>query len=101
CRRSPPSTCSPYPTLFRSHGVDEEQMVLVRGFLELLDCRFDRAGHRVEVLGQLADLVVRLQLDALVIVAVGDLARSFGKSPHRRSEEHTSEVQSRVDVVCR
>src|SRR5699024_11593262 len=29
------------------------------------------------------------------------LLRSFSYSPHLRSEEHTSELQSRFDLVCR
>ena len=66
-----------------AHGIDEEEVVLMRRFAKLLDGRLDRSRHGVEVLGQLADLVVRLQLDALVVVAVGNLARPFSQGPDR------------------
>src|SRR3712207_7999418 len=70
-RRPPRSTLFPYTTLFRSP--------LLRGLLEVSD-------ERVEVvLGQ-----VEGRHDALV-EAGGD----------RRSEEHTSELQSRQYLVCR
>ena len=41
--------------------VDEEQVVLVRRLLQLVDRGLDRLRHHVEVFGQVADLVVRLQ----------------------------------------
>ena len=63
-----------------AHGVDEEQVVLVRRLLELLDGLLDRRGHDVEVRGQLADLVVRLQLDALLVVALRDLVRALARA---------------------
>src|SRR3712207_7823356 len=81
-RRPPRSTLFPYTTLFRS-----------------------RAG--VRVLDRLAQRAV-----AAVVEGVGDFEggglggrgedeRERGGDPCRRSEEHTSELQSRQYLVCR
>src|SRR3712207_8645214 len=71
-RRPPRSTLFPYTTLFRS-----ERGQLVRGALgRRTSCRAAKAGH----------------------------ARSLhrqGDGGYRRSEEHTSELQSRQYLVCR
>src|SRR3712207_8623879 len=81
-RRPPRSTLFPYTTLFRSEiGVGRIQDELVRarraerldGRGHLLGSHRDRRGHRCAVL-------------AVVV---------------RRSEEHTSELQSRQYLVCR
>src|SRR3712207_9001303 len=83
-RRPPRSTLFPYTTLFRSADVERHQ---------------DRA--------HLDDAVVRLQQR----VAVGTEERDAVARPHPergervrqpvRSEEHTSELQSRQYLVCR
>src|SRR5690349_23784449 len=70
-RRPPRSTLFPYTTLFRSRGVQGDR----RGRADLAARRSgdsDRLGH--------------------------DHARAQSRS---RSEEHTSELQSRRDLVCR
>ena len=66
-----------------AHGVDEQQVILVRRLLQPLDRSLDRLGHRVEVVRQLADLVVRLQLDALLIISFRDLARALCEKTDR------------------
>src|SRR2546428_7308447 len=71
-RRPPRSTLFPYTTLFRS--------LLGR-----------RAGRR----SRLAAHRQEAQVDAAKTLGVG-----VGE-PGRRSEEHTSELQSRSDLVCR
>src|SRR3712207_7938376 len=88
-RRPPRSTLFPYTTLFRSRDVD------VAALADHLADRRDpglRAG----------DLHVEVGLvDALVELA-GDLDRALGVHGHLgRSEEHTSELQSRQYLVCR
>src|SRR5690349_22924156 len=71
----PRSTLFPYTTLFRS------------GDVELAGHPTDLGGQGEVAAGQRAD-VVALQRDRDVGVA-------------QRSEEHTSELQSRRDLVCR
>src|SRR2546422_5080677 len=74
-RRPPRSTLFPYTTLFRSHGVS----------LHLRDQRCEGP----------ADLTEAEQHD----VGPGGMAR--GSAADLRSEEHTSELQSRLHLVCR
>src|SRR2546427_3619096 len=71
-RRPPRSTLFPYTTLFRSQ--DREQAAR-------------RRAHRQEVLGAAAP-GVRALTDP-------------GREPGVRSEEHTSELQSQSNLVCR
>src|SRR5437773_8026716 len=74
-RRPPRSTLFPYTTLFRSHEdkfiFRTSGMILHPRFYEPLE--IDRAEER----------------------------RKLGLAPERRSEEHTSELQSHHDLVCR
>src|SRR2546422_7401901 len=86
-RRPPRSTLFPYATLFRSRHQPRAE-------------HGDRAlVRRVEV-GEGAALRARArggaQLDAVVAQALGR-RRAEGV----RSEEHTSELQSRLHLVCR
>src|SRR3712207_8804479 len=82
-RRPPRSTLFPYTTLFRSGlGVEAERVGVV--LHDLAD--HDRAVH-TRVLGDLADRALKgLQHDL---------------DAGLRSEEHTSELQSRQYLVCR
>src|SRR3712207_7934590 len=87
-RRPPRSTLFPYTTLFRSPGLQ----------VRLFEVGVDPSG--------VGDLELRVEVDAAVdrvdepvqplpgvhVGAVGD---------HPRSEEHTSELQSRQYLVCR
>src|SRR2546422_10123256 len=75
-RRPPRSTLFPYTTLFRSH---ERQRVAQ-----------DQAPFRVGV----------DDLDRLAEMALHHVAR-LHRGAGRRSEEHTSELQSRLHLVCR
>src|SRR5438067_3984026 len=70
-RRPPSSTLFPYTTLFRSALVPEEMGIY--------------RGEVFTILGALADL----RADVTEI------------KDYLRSEEHTSELQSRFDLVCR
>src|SRR3712207_7029221 len=79
-RRPPRSTLFPYPPLFRS-GVDRDE-------LHALDLRLDHAVDGVHAgPADAHDAQHRL----------ADRARLA----ERRSEEHTSELQSRQYLVCR
>src|SRR3712207_7996470 len=76
-RRPPRSTLFPYTTLFRS----EEADALPRGLLD--QPAADEVGRRPDRGDQAAD------------------AGPVGEHQHQRSEEHTSELQSRQYLVCR
>src|SRR5690349_23155460 len=96
-RRPPASTLFPYTTLFRSaeqhrvehagqagEGAREDE----GGELEARRVIADRSGARLVLADCLQDLAERRADDA-------------AHCPERRSEEHTSELQSRRDLVCR
>src|SRR2546430_12218688 len=78
-RRPPRSTLFPYTTLFRSHSPPGTP---VRGRNLARAGPVRRGGHRGGALHR------------------GDLLRHVGAGPVR-SEEHTSELQSQSNLVCR
>src|SRR3989442_10182000 len=91
-RRPPRSTLFPYTTLFRSVDIDTG-----RGQAKVLNCNLGRwpaenpgttAAHEA---GRLMGLVDRWTPDE------EDAFHAIGE----RSEEHTSELQSRPHLVCR
>src|SRR5690349_23319634 len=87
-RRPPSSTLFPYTTLFRSTLCAVEHRV-----------RLDpaaRAAGQVEEGSQYRDLGARAEGSGRV---VREHLKAFLE--HLRSEEHTSELQSRRDLVCR
>src|SRR3712207_7781491 len=84
-RRPPRSTLFPYTTLFRSFTFDEGQASLRRYGKGLLG---DSVDDLPNALGLLLSDGLGQTIDELV----------DGK---RRSEEHTSELQSRQYLVCR
>src|SRR3712207_7076540 len=83
-RRPPRSTLFPYTTLFRS------QQRVERGDAELRGDRLQRLD------GQHGELRVAVRRAAGVAVADHAVPGA-----HLRSEEHTSELQSRQYLVCR
>src|SRR3712207_7766239 len=90
-RRPPRSTLFPYTTLFRSVEVRDhlaDQLVAVR------DRRGQRCGVRHQALDGPALALQDLDQVERQLVDVLGLQR-------RRSEEHTSELQSRQYLVCR
>src|SRR5258707_4368906 len=77
-RRPPRSTLFPYTTLFRSHRAHELPRNRVHGV--------EKVGGAVERRRAAAAVVGRIVVEL---------------NPARRSEEHTSELQSRQYLVCR
>src|SRR5258706_5868031 len=75
-RRPPRSTLFPYTTLFRSHAIE----------LWIVDAGIDGvlAAH-----------------PRLIDAHIGRGTRDFVEQPAMRSEEHTSELQSLTNLVCR
>src|SRR3712207_8904481 len=97
-RQPPKSTLFPYPTLFRSPPHDPPLLVGERSVLAQ-----DRVRH-----GNLANVVQeRAVLDHLELATVvpedagAEHAAVVGDAQRVRSEEHTSELQSRQYLVCR
>src|SRR2546428_2848350 len=78
-RRPPRSTLFPYTTLFRSHT----------------HCAPDVFGRAVDD-DESAQLYLARKMEAVVLKNHVALTASI-----LRSEEHTSELQSRSDLVCR
>src|SRR3712207_8107088 len=82
-RRPPRSTLFPYPTLFRSPRRGRGEAARARA-----DAQQVARGLRD------AELLPRLPAHAIG-------RRRAGPEPEHRSEEHTSELQSRQYLVCR
>src|SRR5438105_11609038 len=85
-RRPPRSTLFPYTTLFRSEIRREAGLAIQADVLRLARNLHVRVRLLQVVNGLLGGVV-----QGVPIVAVATI----------RSEEHTSELQSRVDLVCR
>src|SRR2546430_8567602 len=75
-RRPPRSTLFPYTTLFRSLAYEK--------------------GRRAPTSGGIKRLSDRRSIDLHAAAS-----RALGLAHHRRSEEHTSELQSQSNLVCR
>src|SRR2546422_8378349 len=78
-RRPPRSTLFPYTTLFRSHSAEG---------VHHIEHPFPTGGHEEDV-------------DASVVRVRTLVGRALKIPPVARSEEHTSELQSRLHLVCR
>src|SRR5687768_17961434 len=79
-RRPPTSTLFPYTTLFRSH----------------------QGGNTIIVVTHEADIAAYAH--RVIAIRDGQVERDVKQQPHAhasRSEEHTSELQSRLHLVCR
>src|SRR3712207_7926735 len=87
-RRPPRSTLFPYTTLFRSYVERMLIFILYHYHLALL-------GHRVTNLGEAYSLGLQVLLQLLFVVVAHLNYHAW------RSEEHTSELQSRQYLVCR
>src|SRR5688572_31077314 len=95
-RQPPRSTLFPYTTLFRSGQVDDRVEPLdVRGG-EVADVLVDRLDTAVDRPVAVRRTPVQVRVDADDVVAGGHDERR-----HHRSEEHTSELQSQSNLVCR
>src|SRR5256885_12643647 len=86
-RRPPRSTLFPYTTLFRSLEVRTARINIRR--VAQAEFQIDRRGHA----NQLRDFVIAHES--------ADVIRRFDVEIDGRSEEHTSELQSPCNLVCR
>src|SRR5256885_13049026 len=89
-RRPPRSTLFPYTTLFRSQPVAQVQLHVVRA--EERHLRRGHVGRECQRPGK--GSVPRSEREPRVFLVVADRQRV-------RSEEHTSELQSPCNLVCR
>src|SRR2546426_6835991 len=90
-RRPPRSTLFPYTTLFRSQGA---QRVRIAGL--------EQQGP-FEARDRLAQVLLELRLEARLRLLGHAPLEVLGvfELPDPRSEEHTSELQSPCNLVCR
>src|SRR3712207_8490949 len=97
-RRPPRSTLFPYTTLFRS--LPDETLADLK--LALTEACSNSVRHAYDGGEGIVEIVYELHFDRLVI-EVRDNGDGFDPSDAReeRSEEHTSELQSRQYLVCR
>src|SRR5699024_11702603 len=89
--RAPISTLFPYTTLFRS----AKRGISGALYLQAAPARLNPASEGISVKTALISLVLRLRSYAM------GRHESCQVRKEARSEEHTSELQSRFDLVCR
>src|SRR3712207_8261438 len=87
-RRPPRSTLFPYTTLFRSATARSVG-------------RFEQAEGGTLFLDEIGDMPMEAQTRLLRVLQQGEYTTVGGRVPIKRSEEHTSELQSRQYLVCR
>src|SRR5206468_5268841 len=98
-RRPPSSTLFPYTTLFRSLCV-EIRRIVVSKFHDLSSGR-SASIHNAGVVEFIREYIVPFSDKGANDRQVGHEARTESYRSLSRSEEHTSELQSRSDLVCR
>src|SRR5690606_39923395 len=99
--RPPRPACPPYPTLFRSPG--KEGLVHIS---KLSHERVSRVEDVVNIGDELTVMVTDIDAFGRINLTRKDLLPPPEPSEKRagernRSEEHTSELQSRENLVCR
>src|SRR2546430_16951614 len=99
-RRPPRSTLFPYTTLFRSY-LDREVMELVLPAPSPVKVRglSTKTILKEAARGLVPDAVIRRWKRGLSVPVARWL--NTGLAPLARSEEHTSELQSQSNLVCR
>src|SRR3989449_3116935 len=97
-RRPPRSTLFPYTTLFRSPGVHSDAPSFLNVSAEVAMSR-----PSPNQLGQA--YIEEFESEAGRLIALAENSWHWGSIPTTvrgaRSEEHTSELQSRLHLVCR
>src|SRR3712207_7973074 len=93
-RRPPRSTLFPYTTLFRSLSLIPRERRFYDLFEQQAATIVPSAGLLEQALANVADLPTRQR-------EIKDLEHQGDEITHERSEEHTSELQSRQYIVCR
>src|SRR5699024_12805244 len=99
-RLPPPSLLFPYTTLFRSTDSAASSTAMATGVKTMngvivLDKQLSRVDSALEI------AKLNNKKTGIVVTAEISHATPAGFAAHVRSEEHTSELQSRFDLVCR
>src|SRR2546430_5198616 len=92
-RRPPRSTLFPYTTLFRSSGNDSHGWASNFNFCSVVTPVVAERDRHV----RLRDAIERYARDVLPVAHLADV----NMVERFRSEEHTSELQSQSNLVCR
>src|SRR2546429_3809315 len=107
-RRPPRSTLFPYTTLFRSQRLRRagnerriQHIGIAAKLIALAGVRIEDLDRVAVVVGGLAEIASALGLGRHGGECVVGVAASRPVPPAKRSEEHTSELQSRLHLVCR
>src|SRR5256885_14401089 len=99
-RRPPRSTLFPYTTLFRSEGAGEMFRVSTLDLANLPRTPEGKIDFAQDFFGKETFLTVSGQLNVETYCLALSKVYTFGPT-FRRSEEHTSELQSPCNLVCR
>src|SRR2546430_13716579 len=104
-RRPPRSTLFPYTTLFRSHAPEAVHSARIGRIGVVDDAILERerayAGPLARVCGRVGSRHGRERNSPLAVALPGRLAAKVVFDAPLRSEEHTSELQSQSNLVCR
>src|SRR3712207_7018282 len=93
-RLPPSSALFPYATLFRSKPAGRPARAIFRG------CASAQPGHSIET-NDFLDIIRRKRANQSPRAEGGRVLRQCASKKFCRSEEHTSELQSRQYLVCR
>src|SRR5260370_25918146 len=98
-RRPPRSTLFPYTTLFRSRDMGASGVIQpLRVVVQLPPGESALSGRRLPGLKALGDSIAK---DPRVREVRGVATLRTSRTRGSRSEEHTSELQSHLNLVCR
>src|SRR2546429_7219600 len=89
-RRPPRSTLFPYTTLFRSLGIYAAAVAAEKGASKVIS--IDKQPLRLDF---------ARKCGATDVIDMNELPTPEARVQRVRSEEHTSELQSRLHIVCR
>src|SRR5207247_9389373 len=98
-RLVPGSTLFPYTTLFRSSGLDGASEVRAVGDSVVIYIK-DGSAAIASIVLRLSEASIPVQEVTLARPTLDDVFLRKTGYHIERSEEHTSELQSRVDRVC-
>src|SRR2546430_10681326 len=90
-RRPPRSTLFPYTTLFRSHPMAEVRTQLAQRLAE-------QQRQRGALLSKAQQAAAEVSIDGRRLLLLANIG---SEAEAERSEEHTSELQSQSNLVCR